>query len=70
MAGKTFKCRRCRTPIDGHNQYLHDGMCDQCFSKTYFPEEDPYRLKHKRGKKPKDRKPTRETKITYFQPRL
>lgn len=70
MADRNFKCRRCNTRIDGHNQYLHDGMCDQCFFKTYFPEEDPYRLKHKRGKRPKDSKTTKETKITDFKLRL
>ncbi|MBM3309621.1 MAG: hypothetical protein FJY77_05135 [Candidatus Altiarchaeales archaeon] len=67
MAERTFKCRRCRIPIDGHNYYLHDGMCDKCFFKKYFPEEDLYRLKHRRGRKQKDSTPTKETKITVFQ---
>ena len=23
----------------GHNQFLHDGMCDEYFFETYFPED-------------------------------
>ncbi len=34
-----FQCRKCNLPIGGHNQYLHDGMCDDCFFEMYFPEE-------------------------------
>lgn len=39
LTGETFNCRKCRTMIDEHNQYLHDGMCDDCFSGAYFPKE-------------------------------
>ena len=34
-----FQCRKCNTSVGGHNQYLHDGMCDDCFFEVYFPEE-------------------------------
>ena len=34
-----FQCRKCNLSIGGHNQYLHDGMCDDCFFEMYFPEE-------------------------------
>lgn len=34
-----FYCKKCNTEIDGHNQFLHDGMCDDCFSEVYFPED-------------------------------
>jgi len=32
-------CRLCGKGIDGHNIHCHDGMCDDCFFKTYFPDE-------------------------------
>ncbi len=38
-APKKFNCRECGTKIGGHNKYCHDGMCDDCFFETYFPEE-------------------------------
>ena len=34
-----FICKHCGIPIGKHNQYLHDGMCDECFFDVYFPEE-------------------------------
>ncbi|MBI4980593.1 hypothetical protein HZC30_03495 [Candidatus Woesearchaeota archaeon] len=34
-----FNCKKCKTVIGGHNQYLHDGMCDDCFFAEYFPED-------------------------------
>ena len=34
-----FQCRKCNIAIGGHNQYLHEGMCDDCFFELYFPEE-------------------------------
>ena len=34
-----FKCDKCGIEIGGHNEYLHDGMCDDCFFDKYFPEE-------------------------------
>lgn len=36
---KTFVCRKCGIVINEHNQFLHDGMCDECFFETYFPED-------------------------------
>ncbi len=34
-----FNCIKCGIEIGGHNKYLHDGMCDDCFFEGYFPEE-------------------------------
>ena len=34
-----FHCKKCTKQIGGHNQYLHDGMCDNCFFEIYFPED-------------------------------
>ena len=34
-----FNCNKCGIEIGGHNKYLHDGMCDDCFFDEYFPEE-------------------------------
>ncbi len=39
MEEERFQCRKCNVSIGGHNQYLHDGMCDDCFFEVYFPEE-------------------------------
>lgn len=39
MANKTYLCKKCGITIGGHNQFLHAGMCDECFFETYFPEE-------------------------------
>jgi|SRR3989338_2519253 len=39
MEEEKFWCRKCNLSIGGHNQYLHDGMCDDCFFEIYFPEE-------------------------------
>jgi len=44
---ETFHCRKCRKVIGGHNQYLHGGMCDDCFFETYFPDSDIKRQKPK-----------------------
>ena len=38
MKEEQFWCSKCKTPIGGHNQYLHAGMCDECFFEVYFPE--------------------------------
>lgn len=38
MTEARFSCRKCGIDIGGHNQYLHDGMCDGCFFEAYFPE--------------------------------
>lgn len=34
-----FNCRKCKIDIGGHNQYLHDGMCNNCFFSEYLPED-------------------------------
>ena len=34
-----FHCKKCSKEIGGHNQYLHDSMCDDCFFGTYFPDD-------------------------------
>lgn len=39
MPDKTFTCTKCAAAIGGHNRFLHDGMCDDCFFESYFPEE-------------------------------
>ncbi|MFH0874602.1 MAG: helix-turn-helix domain-containing protein [archaeon] len=33
-----FNCKKCNIKINGHNKYIHDGMCDDCYFKEYFPE--------------------------------
>lgn len=40
MEEEKFNCRKCGKEIDAHNQYLHDGMCNDCFFDTYFPEDE------------------------------
>ena len=44
---KTWKCRKCGIEISSHNKYLHDGMCNDCFCETYFPEDQKAYLKRK-----------------------
>ena len=39
MTEDSWNCRKCNVTIGGHNQYLHDGMCDDCYFKEYFPED-------------------------------
>jgi len=36
MWGNRFNCTKCGVVIGEHNQYLHDGMCDDCFFDAYF----------------------------------
>jgi len=38
MEEEKFNCKKCGEEIGGHNQYCHDGMCDDCFFDAYFPE--------------------------------
>jgi len=40
MKEEKFNCGKCRKEIGRHNQYLHDGMRNDCFFETYFPEEE------------------------------
>ncbi len=39
MKEESWNCRKCNIEIGGHNQYLHDGMCDDCYFREYFPED-------------------------------
>jgi len=39
MKKEMFTCKRCGISIGEHNQYLHEGMCDECFFDVYFPED-------------------------------
>jgi hypothetical protein len=39
MSNENWHCKKCNILIDGHNQYCHDGMCDDCFNQEYFPED-------------------------------
>ncbi len=34
-----FKCGECGAFISEHNKVLHDGLCDTCFYRKYFPED-------------------------------
>jgi hypothetical protein len=34
-----FNCKKCNKKISAHNKEWHDEMCDDCFDKTYFPED-------------------------------
>ncbi|MFH1256684.1 MAG: hypothetical protein V1494_05345 [Candidatus Diapherotrites archaeon] len=34
-----YNCRECNAKISAHNNDWHDGMCDDCFNKKYFPED-------------------------------
>lgn len=36
---KPFVCRKCKVSISGHNKDWHEGMCDDCFNKEFFPED-------------------------------
>lgn len=41
----TFYCTKCKKQIDGHHQYCHDSMCEDCFNETYFPEDQKAYIK-------------------------
>ena len=34
-----YNCSKCGVEIGGHNKYLHEGMCNNCFFDEYFPED-------------------------------
>lgn len=34
-----FNCKKCDIKISAHNNDWHDGMCDECFDKTYFRDQ-------------------------------
>jgi len=33
-----FKCKKCGNAISAHKKDWHNGMCDICFNREYFPE--------------------------------
>ena len=33
-----FNCSNCKAEISAHNKDWHNGMCDDCFNKEFFPE--------------------------------
>ncbi|MBI2106756.1 hypothetical protein HYT57_02120 [Candidatus Woesearchaeota archaeon] len=34
-----FNCSKCKSKISAHNKDWHNGMCDACFNKEFFPED-------------------------------
>jgi len=34
-----FSCKKCNKTISTHNKDWHNGMCDDCFNREYFPED-------------------------------
>ena len=34
-----FNCSKCKTKISAHNKDWHNGLCDDCFNKEFFPED-------------------------------
>ena len=34
-----FSCSKCKAKISAHNKDWHNGMCDKCFNKEFFPDE-------------------------------
>ncbi len=34
-----YNCKKCNKKISAHNNDWHDGMCDDCFNRKYFPNE-------------------------------
>ncbi len=34
-----FNCKKCNQKISAHNKDWHDGMCDDCFNKKYYPKK-------------------------------
>ena len=34
-----FNCSACKVKIAAHNKDWHNGMCDDCFNKEFFPED-------------------------------
>ncbi len=35
-----FNCSKCHTKISAHNKDWHNGMCDKCFNKEFFPDTE------------------------------
>ena len=34
-----FNCKDCQKKISAHNKDWHNGLCDDCFDRVYFPED-------------------------------
>ena len=34
-----FNCSKCKKKISVHNKDWHNGMCDDCFDKEFFPKD-------------------------------
>lgn len=34
-----FNCKKCNAKISAHNRDWHNGMCDACFNKEFFPDD-------------------------------
>ena len=34
-----YNCKKCNKKISAHNKDWHDGMCDECFDKTYYDKK-------------------------------
>ena len=45
-----FNCKKCKKKISAHNNDWHEGMCDDCFNRTYFPEDQAAYEKRQRKK--------------------
>ena len=37
---KEHNCKKCNVQIGKHNLYWHEGFCNKCFFKIYFPDND------------------------------
>ena len=35
-----YNCQKCNAVISAHNKDWHNGMCDDCFNKEFFPEDE------------------------------
>ena len=35
-----YNCKKCNKKISAHNKDWHNGMCDACFNKKYFPDNE------------------------------
>ncbi len=45
-----FNCKKCKRKISAHNNDWHDSMCDDCFNRTHFPEDQAAYEKRKKKK--------------------
>lgn len=48
-----YFCKQCSQVISAHNKDWHNGMCDDCFNKAYYPNDQAAyekRIEKKDGK--------------------